>query len=231
MVKDGTVSKMSNSYVIAIDGPSGAGKGTVARALAEALSCRHVDTGAMYRAVAWKVIHEGCELNDDAKIVAIAAGAKFNLDAGKIVVDGSDVTNQIRTSEIDIAAASVARIPGVRSILVAHQRELAADGLVVMEGRDIGTTVFPDAAVKIYLDASPKERAARRAKDPAHQFSENVALGDVESALRARDQQDLTRLTSPLKRAPDAVFVDTTGLAIDRVVSRVVEIVRDTLMM
>ena len=231
MVKDGTVSKMSNSYVIAIDGPSGAGKGTVARALAEALSCRHVDTGAMYRAVAWKVINEGCELNDDAKIVAIAAGAKFNLDAGKIVVDGSDVTNQIRTSEIDVAAASVARIPGVRSILVAHQRELAADGLVVMEGRDIGTTVFPDAAVKIYLDASPKERAARRAKDPAHQFSENVALGDVESALRARDQQDLTRLTSPLKKAPDAVFVDTTGLAIDRVVSRVVEIVRDTLMM
>ena len=221
---------MSNSYVIAIDGPSGAGKGTVARALAEALSCRHVDTGAMYRAVAWKVMREGCELSDEAKIVAIAAGAQVTLDGGKIVVDGSDVTNQIRTSEIDVAAASVARIPGVRSILVDYQRQLAAAGLVVMEGRDIGTTVFPDAAVKIYLDASPEERAARRAKDPAHKFSRNVGVGDVESALRARDQQDLTRLTSPLKRAPDAVFVDTTGLPIDRVVSRVVKIVRKTLM-
>ena len=137
---------MSNAYVIAIDGPSGAGKGTVARALAEALSCRHVDTGAMYRAVAWKGMREGCELRDEAKIVAIAAGAQVTLDGGKIVVDGSDVTNQIRTSEIDVAAASVARIPGVRSILVDYQRQLAAEGRVVMEGRDIGTTVFPDAA-------------------------------------------------------------------------------------
>jgi len=222
---------MSNSCVIAIDGPSGAGKGTVARALAKSLNCRHVDTGAMYRAVAWKVMHDGCELSDDAKIVEIAAGAQFDLDAEKIAVDGCDVTNQIRTPEIDAAAASVARLPGVRSVLVDHQRELAAGGLVVMEGRDIGTTVFPDAAVKIYLDASPAERASRRAKDPGHQFSRNVAVGDVEDALRARDRSDLTRLTSPLTRAPDAVFVDTTGLPIDHVVSRVIELVHKTLRM
>ena len=215
------------SGVVAIDGPSGAGKGTVARAVAAALAFDYVDTGAMYRAVAWRTLDTGGSLDDEHGVAEVARTASFELSSARVVIDGQDVTRAIRTPAMDKAAATVARMPRVREALVSRQREYAEDGNVVMEGRDIGTVVFPDAAVKIYLDASPEERAARRSKDPAHGASKGTTLTDIASALRARDHSDRTRQASPLTCAPDAILVDTTGVPIDQVVERVVEIVAD----
>lgn len=216
--------------VIAIDGPSGAGKGSVSRAIARALGCRYVDTGAMYRAVTWLAIQEGLSLDDEAALSALAGRAQLTLEETTVTVEGHDVTSAIRTREIDAAAARVARMPDVRAVLVARQRAYAADGRIVMEGRDIGTTVFPEADVKLYLDASPGERAARRASDPARESGiSDVSLSDVASALEARDRSDRTRQISPLAMADDAVLVDTTGVPLEGVVERVLAIVRERL--
>lgn len=207
--------------VIAIDGPSGAGKGTVARAVAVRLGYRHVDTGAMYRAVAWKALHEGIDVADERAVAAMSDRAAFTLGEGRVLIDGQDVSRAIRTAEIDRAAAAVARHPAVRRVLVARQQALGAGGGVVMEGRDIGTVVFPNADVKVYLDASPEERARRRAADPAHRVSAAAALSDVATALAERDRSDATRAASPLAMAPDAIRIDTTGLPVEAVVQRV----------
>jgi cytidylate kinase len=212
--------------IIAIDGPSGAGKGTVARAVARELAYRHVDTGAMYRAIAWKALREGVDLTDEAGIAALGARAEFDLEQGSVRIDGHDVAAAIRTPEIDAAAAAVARHPAVRRVLVARQRQLGVSGGVVMEGRDIGTVVFPDADLKIYLDASPEERARRRSLDPAHSGSQSRQLSEVASALAARDRSDSTRAVSPLAVAPDAAVIDTTGMPVEAVVARVLEVVR-----
>jgi cytidylate kinase len=215
----------SRPLILAIDGPSGVGKGTVSRALAAALGYRHIDTGAMYRAVAWKARQLGLPLEDEAAVADLASRVEMSMEDGKVVVDGVDVTRAIRTPEMDLAAAAVARMPKVRAALVDRQRALGRPGGVVMEGRDIGTVVFPDADVKIYLDASPEERARRRAADPAHGGSAK-ALADVATALAARDQSDQTRAASPLTVTPDAVVVDTTGVPVEEVVERVLGIVR-----
>jgi cytidylate kinase len=212
--------------IIAIDGPSGAGKGTVARAVARALHYRHVDTGAMYRAVAWKALREGVDLDQEAAVAALGERAAFDLSDGAVRIDGHDVATAIRTPQIDAAAARVARLPGVRRALVARQREYGADGAIVMEGRDIGTVVFPRADVKIYLDASPEERARRRALDPAHAGAGPRTMNDVATALAERDRSDSTRAVSPLAVADDAVRIDTTGLSVEDVVARVLEVVR-----
>jgi cytidylate kinase len=211
--------------IIAIDGPSGAGKGTVARTIASRLSYRHIDTGAMYRAVAWKAGEQGIPLDDEAAVAHLAAQVEMSMADGAVLVDGVDVTRAIRTSDMDRAAAAVARMPRVRAVLVALQRALGRPGGVVMEGRDIGTVVFPDADVKIYLDASPDERARRRAADPAHGGA--GALADIATALAARDQSDQTRAASPLTIAADAVLVETTGVPVEAVVARVLGIVND----
>ena len=213
--------------VIAIDGPSGAGKGSVSRAVAEALGCRYVDTGAMYRAVAWLASHRGLALDDEPAVRRLAEEAELGQEKGTVTVAGHDVTHRIRNGTIDAAAARVARMPSVRKILVGRQRAYAAFGGLVMEGRDIGTTVFPDADVKIYLDAAPEERAARRAADPAHGLGRSAStLSAVASALEARDRSDRTRDSSPLVMAGDAVRVDTTGLVLETVIERVLAIVR-----
>jgi cytidylate kinase len=216
--------------VIAIDGPSGAGKGSVSRAIARALGCRYIDTGAMYRSVAWLASHRGLALDDEPAVRQLAEGVELTQDGGRVTVAGHDVTEQIRTAEIDAGAASVARMPSVRAALVERQRAYASAGGLVMEGRDIGTTVFPRADVKIYLDASPEERAARRAADPAHGLGRPAStLSDVANALEARDRSDRTRNSSPLAMADDAVCVDTTGLRLDAVIERVLDIVRGRL--
>lgn len=213
--------------VVAVDGPSGAGKGTVARAVARALGYRHIDTGAMYRAVAWRAIATGVALEATADVAAVAARASFDLRDGVIAIDGHDVTSAIRTPDMDKAAALVARNAPVRDVLVARQRALGAGGGVVMEGRDIGTVVFPQAELKIYLDASPEERARRRAADPAHTSSRTSDVAHVAQDLAARDKSDSTRSVAPLAQAPDAVYIDTTGVAVDDVVARVLALVHD----
>lgn len=210
--------------VIAIDGPSGAGKGTVARAIAEQLGYRHVDSGAMYRAIGWKAIETGVPLDQEDAVAALAARSRMTVAPTAVTIDGTDVTRAIRTPEIDRAAAAVARLPRVRTVLVERQRQMGEGGGIIMEGRDIGTVVFPDADVKIYLDAAPEERARRRATDPAH--SGPVVAAEVATALTARDEIDRTRTASPLYAAPDAIVVDTTGKSVDEVVKDVLMIVR-----
>lgn len=211
--------------VIAIDGPSGAGKGTISRTISARLGYRHIDTGAMYRAVAWKALHDRLAVDDEAVVAALAERSTIVVEAGTVSIDGNDVTTAIRTPEIDKGAAAVARLPRVREVLVARQRALGREGGVVMEGRDIGTVVFPHADVKIYLDASAEERARRRANDPAHTGSQSGQAA-VAAAIQARDTSDTTRAVSPLTLAPDAVRIDTTAMPIDEVVERVMELVR-----
>ena len=210
--------------VIAIDGPSGVGKGTVARAIANQLGYRHVDSGAMYRAVGWKALRDGVPLDDDAAAAALAAAARIEVSDARVTIDGVDVTREIRTPEIDRAAAAVARLPRVRRVLVEQQRAMGANGGIVMEGRDIGTVVFPAADVKLYLDASPEERARRRASDPAH-TGVPAAVSEVATLLTQRDQLDRTRAVSPLYTAADALVVDTTGKSVDDVVRDVLRVV------
>jgi cytidylate kinase len=213
--------------IIAIDGPSGAGKGTVARAVAARLQYKHVDTGAMYRAVAWKAVSEAVDLGNEDQMAALASRTTLVVGDGVVQVDGADVAQAIRTPEIDAAAAKVARLPRVREVLIAEQRAMGSRGGVVMEGRDIGTVVFPRAEVKVYLDASAEERARRRASDPAHAAGRaGTAVQEVATALEARDRSDRTRAVSPLMQADDAAVIDTTGLPIDEVVEQVLELAR-----
>jgi cytidylate kinase len=214
--------------IIAIDGPSGAGKGTVARAIASSLGYRHVDSGAMYRAVAWRADRDGVPLDDEARVASIAGKALIELDGGTVTIDGSDVTREIRTPAIDRAAASVARLPLVRSLLVARQRAMGEQGGIVMEGRDIGTVVFPHADLKLYLDASEEERARRRANDPAHSGGP-AKVAEVATLLSERDRSDQTRAASPLYAAPDAIVIDTTGRGVNEVVQEVLGLARERL--
>lgn len=213
--------------VIAVDGPSGAGKGTVARAAARALGYRHVDTGAMYRAVAWEAVRRHLRLDAHDEAARIAAEAAIEMDEGRIRINGHDVTADIRTPDIDKAAAIVARIPAVRDVLVDRQRVIGRNGGVVMDGRDIGTVVFPSADVKIYLDASPAERARRRATDAAHIGGTQTDVAHVAEDLAARDKSDSTRSIAPLAQAADATYIDTTDMPVEEVVARVLALVHE----
>jgi cytidylate kinase len=219
----------ARSLTIAIDGPSGAGKGTVARTVAERLGYRYIDTGAMYRAVAWKAGRAGVDLHDEQAVAELARRAEIGLEPG-VAIDGEDVTRAIRTPEVDAAAAVVARHPAVRTVLVERQREYGRGGGIVMEGRDIGTVVFPAADVKVFLDAAPEERARRRAIDPAHTSARDARdVQGVAQALEARDRSDRTRSASPLMVAADAVYIDTTGVTVPEVVDRVLTIVNEAM--
>jgi cytidylate kinase len=215
---------MGKRLVIAIDGPSGVGKGTIARAVASALGYRHIDTGAMYRAVAWCAAREQPAVADEAGLTSLAERLRIEATDRVVRVDGRDVTAALRTPEIDRGAARVARVPGVRAALVAQQQAMGEGGGVVMEGRDIGTVVFPDADVKIYLDASAEERARRRVHDTAHSGPRDMA--QVATEMAARDESDRTRSVAPLAVAQDAHVIDTTGLTIEAVVGRVLTVIR-----
>jgi cytidylate kinase len=182
---------------------------------------RHIDTGAMYRAVAWLTVHGGLDLGDGERVAGLASSAVFELDNG-VRIDGHDVTGHIRTPEIDRAAAVVAQHPAVRAVLVERQRAYGRAGGVVMEGRDIGSVVFPSADVKIYLDASAEERARRRAADQSHAAGrEGAGVEQVAHALEARDRADRTRTASPLTIPEGALYIDTTGVPVAEVVAKV----------
>ena len=196
----------------------------MARAVAAALGYRHIDSGAMYRAVGWKALRERIPL-DDEEAVARVAETPLEISPARVAIGGHDVTRDIRTPEIDRAATSVARLPRVRTVLVARLREMGARGEIVMEGRDIGTVVFPNADVKVYLDAAPEERARRRASDPAH-TGVPAAVADVATLLTQRDESDRTRTASPLYAADDAIVIDTTGKSVADVVSEALTIIR-----
>ena len=215
--------------IIAIDGPSGAGKGTVAREIARRLNYKHLDTGAMYRAVAWKALHDQLPVDNEDAVATVAQRAALDVGPSSVVIDGHDVTHAIRTPEIDRAAAATARLPKVRAVLVERQRKEGESGGIVMEGRDIGSVVFPNAEVKIYLDASPEERARRRAADPAHGVSRAAAAVEVATEMAARDRSDRTRSTSPLTIPKDAIELNTTGLSIEETVDQVLAIVNRAL--
>jgi cytidylate kinase len=212
------------ALIIAIDGPSGVGKGTVAREVARVLGYRHVDTGAMYRAVAWHAVSCGLPLDDEHVVADAAAGLVIEVTGGSVRVNGRDISRAIRTPSIDRAAARVARLAAVRALLVRRQQALASEGGVVMEGRDIGTVVFPHADVKVYLDASSEERARRRAADPAHAGA-GQAVEQVARDLNERDESDRTRSASPLAPAADAHVIDTTGVPVGEVVRRVLDVI------
>jgi CMP/dCMP kinase len=206
--------------VIAIDGPAGAGKSTVAQGVARALDFAYLDSGAMYRCVALAALRAGIDLNDEERLAELARGIELDFADGRVSLDGADVTEKIRTAEVGEAASRVAAQPEVRGAMVERQRGLISNGRYVAEGRDIGTVVSPDAPLKVFLTASPEERARRRSEE-----SGDPADGVLE-AQRERDRRDRERDHGPLRPAEDAVEVDTTGLPVDEVVDRVVALAR-----
>ena len=212
--------------IVAIDGPAGAGKSTLARRLAARLGYLYIDTGAMYRAVALWALREGVGLEDAPRLEQLAGHAVIELGGDRISLNGEDVTEAIRAPEIADAASRVSALPGVRRAMVRQQQRIGAAASVVMEGRDIGTVVFPEAAVKIYLDAEPRVRAERRLKD-LEARGERAKVEDVEREIRRRDERDRTRADSPLRQAPDAVYFDSTGLSPEEVEEGLLRIVRE----
>ncbi len=216
--------------VIAIDGPAGAGKSTIAKGLAKELSYIYIDTGAMYRAVAYQALKQGIAADDEQALTKLAAESEIDMRVeggeNRILLNGEDVTAEIRLPEVGAMASPVSAIGGVREHLVAQQRRLAARGNVVMDGRDIGTVVLPDADCKIYLTASLDERVMRR-------YTELKAKGldttpdDVKNDIETRDYRDSHRENSPLRQADDAVYLDSTGLGIDEVLAKVRELAQD----
>jgi CMP/dCMP kinase len=207
--------------VIAIDGPSGAGKSTAGRAVAERLGYLFLDTGAMYRALAMAALRDGVDLDDPAAVADLAHRIRLRLEpGGAVFLDGRDVAATLRTQEVGAAASRVSVHLPVRRHMVALQREMGREGGVVMDGRDIGTAVFPDADVKFYVDAHPRQRAGRR-RDELAQRGHAADLETIEREIRERDHADSTRAESPLTRAPDAIHLDTTELGLDEVVRRI----------
>ena len=214
--------------VVAIDGPAGAGKSTVAQLAAKELGYTYIDTGAMYRAVAWKVLQQGGEVTDE-KILAVIPDIDVDLsyENGKttVRVDGQDVTSEIRTPEVSHIVSQVAALGPVREKMVDLQRKMAERGGVLMDGRDIATNVLPGADVKIYLTASIAERANRRYKE-LREKGLAVNLADIERDIAARDKADMEREISPLVQADDATLLDTTGMTIPEVVARIIGMCR-----
>ena len=214
--------------VIAIDGPAGAGKSTIAKILSEKLGYVYIDTGAMYRAVSWAVLKSGKDVTEE-NILAVAKDIEVrleNTDSGlHVFADGNDITNEIRTPEVTKIVSMVAMLAPVREKMVHLQRKMAEKGAVVMDGRDIASHVLPNADLKIFLTASIEERASRRYKEMAAKGFD-VELSELQKDIAARDKADSDRKVSPLVKVPEAVLVDTTGMTIDEVVEKILDMCR-----
>ena len=218
----------ARKLVVTIDGPAGSGKSTIAARLARKLGYINLESGAMYRALALKAVEDGVPLDDADALQRLAVDTVIRLepatDGNRVLLDGRDVSQRIRRPDITLAASRVSVHPQVRQVLVARQRELGVNGGVVMEGRDIGTAVFPNAEVKIFLDADPSVRAERRVLQNASKSPEDAQR--VQAEIAARDQRDRTRAASPLVPASDAMILDTTRMSIDQVVEAAYDLVK-----
>ncbi len=210
---------------MAIDGPAGAGKSTIARRLAARLGFTYIDTGAMYRAAALWAFRRNVEWSDMHRMEQLALAAEIELSPGRIFLNGEDISDAIRTPEVSNGASRIAVIPGVRRAMVAKQRAMGERTSVVMEGRDIGTVVFPNADVKVFLDAAPQERVRRRLLE-SRAKGEEVSEQSLAAQLKERDLRDSTRVDAPLAQAPDAVYLDSTNLNLDEVEEAILKIVR-----
>lgn len=219
--------------IVAIDGPAGAGKSSVAKTAAKRLGFHYLDTGAMYRACAYRALSTGVALDDAPALAAIASSEpiEFRYREGEVLpsivtIGGLDVTHEIRTPEVDGAVSAVAAMPAVRAAMVVQQREIAAHDNCVVEGRDIGTTVFPDAELKVFITADPEVRARRRAEQNVGR-NMGADFEQVYRAILARDEADSTREVAPLTQATDAEVIDTTSMGFEQVVARVVALVEE----
>jgi cytidylate kinase len=219
---------MAKRIVVAIDGPAGSGKSTIARRLAAKLGFLYIDSGAMYRAVGLWAVRANIDPADAHRLGQLAREARIELEPGsaRVLLNGEDVSEAIRTPEVSQAASKVSAVPGVRRAMVEEQRRMAAQNSVVMEGRDIGTVVFPHAEIKIFLDADPTVRARRRFEEAAER-GETIDPQEMARQIGERDQRDRTRSEAPLVQAPDATYVDSTGLSIDQVEEAVLKLIRE----
>lgn len=219
----------TDTVVVTIDGPAGAGKSTVAKALAGRLGFAYLDTGAMYRALTLKALREGVNLEDEPALAALAQRTTLDIlgQSGgvKVVLDGEDVSAAIRTLEVTNKTFYIARAPAVRAIMVQWQRDLGTRRSVVVEGRDVGTVVFPSARYKFYLDADAAERARRRVAE-LQEKGQAVDAVQIHKDLQERDTKDLTRAVGPLKQAADAVKIDSTGLSVEGVVEKILSCIQ-----
>jgi cytidylate kinase len=220
---------MSRKLIIAIDGPVSSGKSTIGRLLAKRLGYLYIDTGAMYRAVTWKALSAGVSLKDADGLTGLAERSRITLEGEperlRVLIDGHEVTTEIRSPEISEATSVISTIPGVRQALVAEQQRLGRAGGVVLEGRDIGTAVFPNADVKFYLDAGVEVRARRRFEELAAKGS-RVTFEEILRQTIERDQRDEEREASPLRQAEDAVYLDSSDLTVEQVVAMMLAVVR-----
>ncbi|MBP6965633.1 MAG: (d)CMP kinase [Armatimonadetes bacterium] len=222
---------MPRQLSIAIDGPAGSGKTTIAREVARRLGYKYIDTGAMYRAAAWKSLELGIPLEDEKRIVQMVERMDIRFEVGdgsRILADGQDVSTAIRTPEVTRLSSPISAIPGVRRRLVALQKKMGGEGGCVMEGRDIGSVVMPHAEVKVFLTASVEERARRRYAEMLHSGM-HADLVTLRGEIEERDQRDSTRAHSPLTRVPDAVEIATDGITIEQVVEMVMSLCRERL--
>ena len=216
---------MKDRIRIAIDGPSGAGKSTIAKGVAKLLGIDYIDTGAMYRAIGYKILREHVGLDERERVKTLLAGTEIDFRAGSIILDGEIVNDRIRTPEISKIASDASALPEVREKLVAIQRKMGQTKSVVMDGRDIGTNVLTDAEYKFYMTASSAERAQRRWLE-LKEKGETADLTQVEADIIKRDHNDSTRALNPLRKAEDAIELDTTGMTVDEVTHKILEVIK-----
>ena len=213
---------MNGLLTIAIDGPSGAGKSTIAKAVAERLCIDYIDTGAMYRAIGYKMKKNGISADESVKLAAMLENTDIDFVAGDIILDGNIVNDKIRTPDISKRASVCSALPSVREKLVAIQRNMGRKKSVIMDGRDIGSNVFPDAEFKFFLTASAEERAERRHRELVEK-GQSVSFEEVLEDIKQRDYRDMTRRLNPLRKAEDALEIDTTGLSIEDVTDKIIK--------